>query len=297
MNIAQKLYAKLTRTRWELGIVRGGLDRVFTDDQLVVDWIENPFRDRWFADPFILDITDEHILILAEEFQFSTRKGRIAKLFVNKQSLVIERYEILLETPTHLSFPSILRRNGDIYVYPESALSGNLSIYLYDSNNEALIYVQTICDDSVWDSVITDIFGENLLFTASKNDYYLDIYKWDSKLSRYVPYMTQESTKKNSRMAGQFFSYNGDIYCPRQDCERNYGNARDICRVDRDEKGFHFSIVKQLRSPHKTRREALHTFNEYKGVVVIDVNGFDYPFVGNTLKKSAFWVKRIFHRK
>ena len=262
---------------------------------MAIDWIENPFQDRWFADPFILDVTDEHILILAEEYQILTKKGRIAKLFVNRKSLVIERFEILLETPSHLSFPSILRKDGNIFVYPESASSGRLDLYQYDSDKESLIYKQTICDDSVWDSVITDIFGDNLLFTANKNDYFLDIYKWDPEISRYRPFLTQESPKKNSRMAGQFFTYDGKIYCPRQDCEHNYGGATDICRVVRDEAGFHFSIVKKLRSPHKTRREALHTFNVYKGVVVIDVKGYDHPFIGKLLKKSVLGTKRMLH--
>jgi len=297
MKKVRGFYSKLTRTRWELGFIRGGLERVFKDEPLDIDWIKNPFTDRWFADPFILDVNDEFILILAEEYQFSTKKGRIAKLFVNRQSLVIERFEILLETPTHLSFPSILRKDGKTYVYPESASSGKLNLYLYDSSKESLIYTQTICDDMVWDSVITDRFGEDLLFTANKNDYFLDIYKWSSDVSRFIPYITIESPKKNSRMAGQFFDYRGETYCPRQDCERAYGGATDICRVIRDDDGFHFPIIKKLRSPHKTRKEAMHTFNVYKGIVVIDVKGYDHPIVGRILHKSVRKVKKLLHVK
>ena len=132
MNPVQKLYTKLTRTRWELGLIHDGLDGAFSDKQLIVDWIENPFKDRWFADPFILDVTEEYVYILAEEYSFSERKGRIAKLWVNRKSMVIERFKILLETSTHLSFPSILRKNGKIYVYPESAYSGRLDLYQYE---------------------------------------------------------------------------------------------------------------------------------------------------------------------
>lgn len=297
MNPVQKLYTKLTRTRWELGLIHDGLDGAFSDKQLIVDWIENPFKDRWFADPFILDVTEEYVYILAEEYRFSERKGRIAKLWVNRKSMVIERFKILLETSTHLSFPSILRKNGKIYVYPESAYSGRLDLYQYEADSESLVYQETICDDVVWDSVITDLFGEDLLFTANKSDYYLDIYKWSPESSRYLPYITLQSPEKNSRMAGQFFKYNDDVYCPRQDCSHNYGGATDICRVARDENGFHFSLVKKLRSPHKTRKEALHTFNEYKGLVVVDVKGYDYPIVGKLLKKSVLGIKRLLKQK
>ena len=196
-----------------------------------------------------------------------------------------------------MSFPSILREDGVIYVYPESAYSGHLSLYQYDPDKESLVYKETICDDSVWDSVITDYFGDDLLFTANKNDYYLDIYKWSPESSRYIPYMTLQSPKKNSRMAGQFFRYKGDIYCPRQDCTHNYGGATNICRVSQENGSFQFSLVKKLRSPHKTRREALHTFNEFKGVVIIDVKGYDYPFVGKPLKECVRWAKRKLKRK
>ena len=97
----KRIYERLIRSRWELGFVKGGLDGVFSDGPLEVDWVVNPYRDRWFADPFILDVTDDYIYVLAEEFRFNNKKGRIAKLFINRQTLKIERFIILLELPVH----------------------------------------------------------------------------------------------------------------------------------------------------------------------------------------------------
>ena len=289
----KRIYERLIRSRWELGFVKGGLDGVFSDGPLEVDWVVNPYRDRWFADPFILDVTDDYIYVLAEEFRFNNKKGRIAKLFINRQTLRIERFIILLELPVHLSFPNILRENDKVYVYPESCRNKNLCLYEYDSLNERLLFDRVLAEDAIWDSSITDFLGERCLFTANKDDYYLDIYSWNLEASRFVYSYSIKSSQKDSRMAGQLFKYKGQLYCPTQDCSTNYGGAVVIKRVDQDKDGIRLSPVKRLESPHKTRKIALHTLNEYKGVVVIDVGGYDFPHIGPILHHFVRYFKSV----
>jgi hypothetical protein len=279
MRKKSALYKRLIRNRWELGLVKGGLDGVFSDSQLEVDWITNPFRDRWFADPFILDVTEDYVYVFAEEYRFKTMKGRIAKLSVNRKTLRIDDFVILLELPTHLSFPSILRRDGHVYVYPESCYSGRLDLYELDLNQDKLVFVKTICEDSVWDSVIVNVSGQPQLFTAKKNDYSLDIYEWDSEKDRFVYGRSITSIDKSSRMAGQLFEYKGKVYMPSQYSERIYGGEVMIKEVTVCGGDYSFKEVKRLSSTHPTRRARLHTLNEYKGQVIIDVGGYDFPHI------------------
>lgn len=286
MGKKSALYRRMIRNRWELGLVKGGLDSVFSDSRLEVDWITNPFRDRWFADPFILDVTEEYIYLLAEEYRFKTMKGRIAKLSVNRKTLRIDEFVILLELPTHLSFPSILRKDGHVYVYPESCYSGRLDLYEYVQEQEKLVHVKTICDDAIWDSVIVDICGLSQLFTANKNDYSLDVYDWDSRKERYVYNHSITSVDKSSRMAGQLFEYKGNLYMPSQYSESIYGEAVVIKEVTIREGEYEFKEVKRLKSPHPFRKERLHTLNVYNGETIIDVGGYDFPVV-------ARWMHRI----
>lgn len=78
-------------------------------------------------------------------------------------------------------------------------------------------------------------------------------------------------------MAGQFFEYGGEIYCPFQNCEKTYGGHIDLKKVALTEDGqFIFTKIKELHSPHYRYIEGLHTLNEYKGVAVIDVKGFNF---------------------
>lgn len=51
--------------------------------------------------------------------------------------------DIILECPTHLSSPTILRCDGKVYVYPENCRSRQLDLNEYDPKNENLTVVQT----------------------------------------------------------------------------------------------------------------------------------------------------------
>lgn len=281
---------------WALGFVRGGMQAVMESDDFEIDWVKMP-KDRWFADPFVLDVTDDEILLLVEDFGYDIRKGVISLLHINRTTMEIISRKVLLERPTHLSFPAILRKDGHIYIYPENAQGGRLDMYEYDAAKEELTFVKTICDDVVWDSYITEAFGEPLMFTAANDDYHLDIYKWDEKKERFVPYQQVESNIKNSRLGGAVFEYKGQYYYSAQNCEKTYGGSIDIKRIDdrlkmidephvdsaNSELRFSIETVKHIESPNKRYPEGLHTLNEYQGVVVIDVKGYCYGRFGAIL--------------
>lgn len=286
-----KLIKQLGTHRWALGFVRGGMDAVMNESNLSVDWVKMP-KDRWYADPFILEVSDDEIQLLVEDYPYATRKGMISLLKIDRSTMEIKSRKTLLELPTHLSFPCILRENGHIYVYPESANSGRLDMYEYHPETETLTFYKTICDDVVWDSCITDLFGERMLFTAAHNDHYLDIYIWDKEVEKFLPWKQIKSETPNSRMGGQLFEYNGEIYYPAQDCSRNYGSAIDIKRV-RMQGGVSIDAICKLQSPNKRYPLGLHTLNEYKGFVVIDVLGYRYPVLGPMIAKLVKLKKKI----
>lgn len=298
MSIIKKI-GRLADKCWALGFVQGGMQTVMEAERLEVDWVKMP-KDRWYADPFVLDVTDEEILLLVEDYGYKVRKGVISLLRINKITMEIASRKVLLELPTHLSFPAIWRKDRRVYVYPESAGSGRLDMYEYDAEKEDLTLEKTICDDVVWDSYITEAFGEPMLFTAAKNDYQLDIYRWDDKKDRYVSWQKIPSDMKNSRMGGAVFEYKGQYYYPAQNCEKTYGGAIDIKRVKSEEvRGksvFRVETVKHIESPRPTMKLGIHTMNEYKGVVVIDVHGYRYGKIGEFIAKLVNQKKRITNR-
>lgn len=56
--------------------------------------------------------------------------------------------------------------------------------------------------------------------------------------------------------------------------------AIDIKRIKYENGKYELSTVKHLTSPHPIYPVGMHTLNEYKGVVVIDVLGYRYGKIG-----------------
>lgn len=284
------LYKKLTRGSWAIGFVVNGLEGVFSDSPQYI-WVYDPHKnERWFADPFILDVMDDYIILLAEEMRYAVHKGRIAKLTINRHTMAIEKMDIILEEDTHLSFPNLLRDGENIYVYPENYEGGGLNLYKLVDDATRLEKVKELCHEPLTDAVMTDIFVEPQIFSTkmpNPNGNELFIYTLDQSLS----VTTSESVwfeDNHARMAGQFFEYKGKIYRPAQDCNETYGGAVIIESVEKKGNQYEFQSVKRLTSQHPHLRVGMHTLNEYKGCVVIDVRGYEHA-----LGRMIYWGVRI----
>ncbi|GHV59879.1 hypothetical protein AGMMS49579_27320 [Spirochaetia bacterium] len=130
-------YGKCTKEKWNIGFVNLDINDILLHETLNVQWMKHTYKDRWFADPFILRITGNDIVLLAEEYCEPIKKGRIVKLIVDKKNYSLKDNDVVLELESHLSFPAIFRKNDDIFIYPESSASGELNLYKYtESENK-----------------------------------------------------------------------------------------------------------------------------------------------------------------
>ena len=240
-------------SRWNLAFVQESLEQVLEGHPISFISVTNPYQDKcWFADPFILDISDDYIYLLVEEMRFKPHKGRIAKLTIDRRIMTIIKMDIVLEEPWHLSFPNIMRKNKKVYVYPESAYGGKLHLYelVQDkAGKDVLKMVKTICDDVVWDSEISSYFGNPLLFTSRSNDYYLDIYKWNDENERFQYLQSLNSQKRNMRMAGSIFKVKDRIYCPSQISGYTYGQSVEIKEIRQTDNGWEMNTIRKLMPP------------------------------------------------
>ena len=270
-----RVKSKLLRTNWKLGLVEGGYEAVFADDKWVFHVVKNPYEDRWYGDPFILDLDEKNVYVLAEEYRFDHPKGRIAKVTIDRGKWEIIDAKIILELDTHLSFPNILRHDGKVYIYPENCRSGRMSIYEYDPLNERLMRVQTICDHPLWDSTITDAFCGRKLFGGMQNACCIDIFDWDKETKRFIYTQSSEYDTKEYQLAGQMFEYKGEIFLPTQDGVESYGKGVILRKVIEKNGKFDFVEVKRLKSPSRRWNQGMHTLNEYKGMIIVDLKGYD----------------------
>lgn len=271
---------------WNIGFVQNNLKGILRGEKLKVKWLKHNFKDRWFADPFILDVTDDEIHVLVEEFYEPIQRGRIARLIIDKNTCVLKRNDLVLELPTHLSFPAIIRKNGKIYIYPENGESGELNLYQYNPETNECTKIKRLLSEPVADAVIRSIDGVDFLFCTKQpcsNGNVLSVYQKDV-MGTFVQTDDYPFEECVARMAGDFFEYEGKLYRPTQECNVQYGHAVTLQEVTRENGKFAFREVRRMYSVHPTLTVGMHTFNMYKDVIVTDALGFHNMWIRKILR-------------
>ena len=287
MSIRSKLSHYINEQHWTFGFIEQPLADIIDGKPYVINYVKGMPRDRWFADPFILEYDEDRIQVLVEEFCYKLRRGRIAWLSIDRKSYSLLEYKIILDLPTHLSFPFIQRKDGKIYICPENSASGGWSRYEYNLTTDSLVKVNTIANLPLTDAVSTELFGEELVFATSLHDPNgdsLTAYSKDGGLKQRISFPS-----KIARNAGDWFVVDNKVYRPAQDCSNGYGKAVILQEVANKEGVFTFKEVRRIVSTHPKFTTGCHTFNNYKGLTIVDVHGWRRP----RLVKAVRSIKKL----
>ena len=269
---------------WNIGFCELLPEKFVSSGQLGhVVWMKNPYKDRWFADPFLLSVTEDTMTVFVEERMVIADRGYLSELIIDRKTYEIKARHVILETDTHLSYPAILRKDGHIYVYPENALGGPLKMYKYDTANHLLVSPKVILNERVADSTILE-YDEKYYLIAVKYPESLEkayLYKSEKFDGPYeqmaeTPVQIERSC---SRPGGDWFTVNNKLYRPAQDCERNYGGALKIMRVN-SLNPFHEEETFSIQPLTFKYNLGVHTINFLDGMAVIDGYGYLYPLFG-----------------
>lgn len=262
-----------------------------------IQWLKHPYKDRWFADPFIYSITDTTITVFAEELMIDNPKGYLVELVVDKQSKKLLTRNVLLELFTHVSYPAYLKYNGKLYVYPENGASGKLNIYEYDENTHKLINPVCILDEALADSTILQNNDNEYYLIATKVPDVLEnayLFKAESPLGPFIPISNApvQINRHCSRPAGNWFRVNQQLYRPAQDCAKRYGNAISIMSVNslvpyKEHKLF---TIKPISFKYNLGTHTINFYHTEKGesIAVVDGYGYLYPILGRIYYFQAF---------
>lgn len=246
-----------------------------------IHWMKHDYKDRFFADPFILSVEEAEIKVLVEEFEYRRWKGNISLLVVNRKDFSLKRKKTLIELKTHLSFPFIMRNGLNVYIIPENSASGRLTAWKYDVVNEAVEKESILTEMPVIDPLVYRCDNKFLLLGSlrGKNENG-EIYQWESNemLTGYklVQPDAIKSDIRSSRRGGDFFRIEGQLYAATQCCEHSYGEALNICKVNGLEKELLKETVVATLRPPKEYPYGLHTLNMCNNVCVVD--GLTYLF-------------------
>lgn len=280
-------FRELRHNLWNIGFIEEGLSDTLTNKKPKIHWVKKRINDRWFADPFILDVTDSEIIILAEEFCYNVHRGRIARVVIDRKTYEEMSFEIILELQTHLSFPFIIRKNGKIYLMPENSASGCSTVYEYNDANRKLTPLHHIAEEPFADATIFEMERQSYLCTTmlpDTNSKSVKIYTLDKDDLKVVDRVaTVEFPIVCGRNAGEVFSVDGQFYRPAQDCTKCYGHGVILQKMSLKEGKWVFEDVNSFYPNTFKYNQGLHTFNNYKGLIVIDARGFRNPIWGRFL--------------
>lgn len=284
LNIFSKKDRMILRSdMWNLGFVTDDVKDVINSDRLNIHWMKHDYKDRWFADPYLLKVTDTQIVVLVEEFCYKIRKGRIAKLVVSRPGYVLQDMKIILELPTHLSFPVIYEKDGHVYVMPENSKSGSINIYRYNTETERLDLVNEVGRLPLTDATIVKLHsGEDFVFSTklpNPNGNELEIYPFDGDSMTMDENVldTVHFPSNIARNAGDAFYVGEQMYRPAQDCNKCYGNGLNIQQVNRVGDKFEFKTVNEFHSDNADYGLGYHTFNMKNGLIVVDGHRYRFP--------------------
>ena len=284
-----QMYKLATSNRYTIGFMAFSEELVKEDGKIPeVHWIKDDYKKGWFADPFILRMTDDEIVVLVEEWVYKLKRGVIR---INRTDYSIKEVKRIINTGYHLSFPAYYRKNGKVYIYPEQGARGATWLYEYDEATCEAKELRVINPNNTVDTTILELpNGEKVLTCTTCPDYngsVLDIYPFYETdcPTTLKPIMQINSPYKTARNAGKFFMVGDEVFRPAQYSEHSYGEGTEIQKVKFKEDGISFISIRRIYSPSRVYPDAFHTFNVFENKwVVVDGRKKRFPFVNKVLR-------------
>jgi hypothetical protein len=214
---------------WNIGLITGEVSRLIAKEDLIIKWYGHQTKDTFLADPFIVS-NDGKDYIFVEEYDHAVRKGHISVIYDWNRSP-----RKIIDEPYHLSYPFLIRENGQLYMIPEGSESGRLDYYVCRNFPFEWEKAGTLINEEIVDPTILEWNDKYWLFYTmpGQSRSHLYIRYADSLWGDWVEHKGNpvKIDPTNCRPAGPFFSVNGVLYRPAQDSSTNYGSRIVINEV------------------------------------------------------------------
>lgn len=270
------LYNRFLIQTYNIGIIRKDIGDVIKAGigRGDITWLKHSYRDRYFADPFLINEDEAFYYILVEEYLFWEEKGKITLLTIRKEDFSLVTRKVVIEEETHLSFPFCDFRGSTII--PESVKSGKTKCYDFNLDMMTVTDSHEIIEEGLIDAAFyTDKNHEEWVFTAKSNNPKVDMYMYHKEKGKYIPLNNNQviaSSIEETRSAGRLFENNQNLYRPVQDSTGRYGRQTRIMHVEKiDTEGYKASCIQVINSAENPPfDETLHTFNVYDDCIIVD---------------------------
>ncbi|MDD5394564.1 MAG: hypothetical protein PHE17_16235 [Thiothrix sp.] len=278
LNFMIKLYKSMFRAeQWVLLL---GERQCVSDASVLVHFRKlMPPRDRFWADPFVVEHANENYIFF-EELVYARGVGHLSYIKLNPDGSHTEPVKVL-ERPYHLSYPFIFKHQGQYYMIPETAANHSIELYRCEEFPHRWVFEKILMGNvEAYDTTLFEHQGLWWMFTSMRHHekclpnealylFYADTpftTQWQPHPQN--PIVTQAA---NARPAGSIIEENGYLYRPAQNCAGAYGRGLNLNLIRQwDTTDYQEDIVGYCLPEGKHDMNGVHTFGVSSTVSVSD---------------------------
>lgn len=268
-------YAPHWRTRWRFV---EGADLWDTRTLAGTSWntIPDP-RFRFYADPFPFS-HEGRDYIFVEELDHRENKGKISVIPFGEQG-PSGPAELVLEEPWHLSYPFLIRHQGQIWMIPESLASRSVFIYRADPFPHRWVREAALLSGiGASDATVIEHGGRFWMLATVWNEEgswadTLSIFSAPDLFGPWEPHGGNPVLidQASARSAGRIIERGGKLWRPVQDCTNGPGTGVGLAEIlQLDAERYEQKVRGVLRAPRDWPGRRLHTLNRAGRLECID---------------------------
>lgn len=238
-----------------------------------------PPKDRYWADPFVLEKNGRY-LVFFEELPFKTGRAHISMLEIDRVSGQASPAVRVLERDYHLSYPFLVENDGQLYMIPETAQNGTVEAYRCIDfplrwKLERVLMEGVRCVDATFHRAADRwwMFANAAAEGSRMFDDELHLFHAERLLGDWRPHPRNpvKSDARCARPAGQLYWKNGALYRPAQICAPRYGSGLSVNRVLRlTPREYAERQVERILPSRDSGVLGVHTINRAGDLTVID---------------------------
>ena len=241
--------------------------------------------ERYYADPFIF-ARDGKTHVFVEELPYATGRGIISVATLAADGFMSVPRPVL-ETGHHLSYPQVFARDGAVWMLPEAAASGGLTLYRADPYPDRWTPVARLIDEPVHDATFFEHDGRLWIAANTQGGAgarwgsswdALSLFSATTLMGPWQPHPANPLLidAGATRSAGHIIQVGRDLWRPVQDCSRTYGGALGWARIQQlDTNTFRQDVEHRLSFSTTSNLIGPHTYNKWHTdtttIEVIDV--------------------------
>jgi len=227
-----------------------------------------PPRDRFWADPFIIEHNSE-TYVFFEEMVYARGIAHLSYLKLNADG-TNTLPEPILEKPYHLSYPFVFEYQGQYYMIPETAANRTLELYRCEQFPHRWAFERYLMEGvSAYDATLVEHQGRWWMFvnmsnhpSCSPNESLYLFYADNPLMAQWHPHPQNPvvTSAATARPGGRLFTDDGKLYRPSQNCAGYYGRGLNINLIKQmDEHVYCEEMVSQYLPEGEAAMNGVHT--------------------------------------